>query len=605
MMKKIRKKISVFAALLLFLTTVFPKASFATQKKEFRAVWVSSVYGIDYPKQASTDAESLKRQARDILNGAKSFGMTAVILQVRPSADSLYPSSYFPWSRYLTGEQGRAPENDFDPLAYWVSEAHARGLELHAWVNPFRVANSDAEYEQMSEEHIAKQKEDWVVRHSNGKYYFNPGIPELRQYVIDAAQEIVTRYEVDGLHLDDYFYPGEEFADEESYRQYGTDFADIGDWRRNNIDRLVSELHDMTKHCGRKLSFGVSPSGIWANASNIETGSETKGNQSYFSSYADSRKWVQNGWVDYICPQLYWHIGHPAADYKTLAEWWARQVRGTGVRLYLGMADYQTGNESENSAWHGIGAITDAIALNESLEEVSGEVHFSYSSIVDSPELTAYYQNHYGEAKPKTISLNQTSGEAYIVGSEGKFYPEQPLLRAQTAKIFSELAVNENGESCYREEEIVWSRYSDVARTAWYAAPIGFMSDNNIMKGYENGCFYPERAITRAEFAALIFRLQQDGKERQASHFFDVSEQHWATQAIAFSAEKGYLSGYEDGSFRPEREITRAEAVTVLNRVLGRSTGNATLPEQSIFSDVSEQHWAFHEIMRAATTQMS
>lgn len=582
---------------------ILPKESYAAKRKEFRAVWVASVYGIDYPKQATTDSNSLKQQADSILDGAKNVGMTAVILQVRPAADALYPSVYFPWSKYLTGEQGVAPSDGFDPLSYWVSEAHKRGMELHAWLNPFRVANSDTEYEQMSISHIAKQHPDWVVRQANGKYYFNPGIPEVRQFIIDAAAEIVQNYAVDGIHLDDYFYPGTDFSDETTYQQYGSAFVDAGDWRRNNIDRLVAEMHDVTENCGRTVAFGVSPSGIWANSSSIVSGSNTNGNQSYFSAYADSRKWVQNGWLDYICPQLYWNIGHPLADYKTLAEWWAQQVRGTDIKLYVGMADYQTGNKDVNSAWHGINAIAEEIEFNREIAEIAGEVHFSYSNIADSPELAAYYRANYKDAADTAIRLDKMSGEAYITGNNGFFDPEYPLSRAQTAMMLSRLSVDENGTKLYDGKHLYTSYYTDVSEQSWFASPIGFMSENNIMNGYEDGCFYPDKPVTRAEFAALIFRMERGDAVEKTSLFSDVSNEHWAARAVAFAYQKGYLTGYDDGNFRPERAITRAEAVKIINRVSGRIADDYSAQTGVAFADVDEQHWAYYEIMMAATAR--
>ena len=604
-MKRFWKTAFTAVIILCLFSQLLPKESFAAKPKDFRAVWVSSVYGLDYPKQATTEARELMAQADEILDGAKGLGMTAVILQVRPAADALYASEIFPWSKYLTGEQGRAPEGGFDPLSYWIAGAHERGMELHAWINPFRAAVSDADYEQMTEEHPARQHPDWVIRHTDGKYYFNPGIPEVRQMVIRGAEEIVRGYEADGIHLDDYFYPSGEFADDETYQQYGSAFSDVGDWRRNNIDRLVSELHDMTKSCGKEISFGVSPSGIWANASSIATGSDTGGNQSYFSSYADSRKWVQNGWVDYICPQLYWSVGDRLADYRTLTKWWAQTVKGTDVKLYVGLADYRTGNDDPESPWHGIGAITQEIEWNREVAEIVGEVHFSYSSISESPALAAYYRKVYRDTDVQMgkIKLNRESKDAYIFGDNGRFYPEQPLTRAQTAVILVRLTVGESGEKLYDETSSYQSFYSDIAQDDWYASAVGIVSDAGLMCGYENGAFCPQKAITRAEFAMLAFRLE--GKiETETPVFSDVSSEHWAAEAIAFTQQKGYLSGYEDGSFRPEQNITRAEAVKVINRMLGRTAEENVLAQESdgglFFRDVPREHWAYDEIAAAA-----
>ena len=217
-------------------------AAQAERADEFRAVWVATVYRLDYPSQATTDPAVLKRDADAILQGCVDMGMNAVILQVRPSADALYPSELYPWSKYLTGTQGTAPKNGFDPLAYWVERAHALGLELHAWINPFRITKGGAaEFQALTADHPAKLHPDWVVEYE-GDYYFNPGLPEVREYIVRGAEELARKYDIDGIHLDDYFYPGSGFADGAAYAKYGKGFSNIGDWRRDNVNQLVKTL---------------------------------------------------------------------------------------------------------------------------------------------------------------------------------------------------------------------------------------------------------------------------------------------------------------------------------------------------------------------------
>lgn len=597
------KKMVMLCLAFILLIRLTPQIS-AVGLKEFRAVWVASVYGIDYPEKASADAESLKRQADSILDGAQEMGMTAVILQVRPAADALYPSKIFPWSRYLTGQQGRAPEGGFDPLAYWVSGAHERGLELHAWLNPYRVANSDSEFEQMTETHPAKQNPEWVVRHADGKYYFNPGLPEVRALVTEGTAEIVREYSIDGLHMDDYFYPGSDFADADSFAQYGDGFTDIGDWRRNNVDLLVSGLHEMVEKSGKDISFGVSPAGIWANRSSLAEGSDTRGNQSYFTSYADSRKWVKQGWVDYICPQLYWYIGHQAADYETLARWWADTVRGTGVKLYIGMADYQVGNADLSSPWHGTRAIREAVELNSTIAAIDGEVHFSYKDIARYPELKEYYAAVYHGMEPPAPyrpQLEKTDHMAYFQGNEGRFYPEKPLTRAEAATLFARLMIDGEGKLIFDETAQYPISYHDVSQESWYAAAIGFVSMYGVMQGYEGALFQPNKEITRAEFAALAARFEE--VVSAAPDFPDVPAEHWAAASIAHAQKMGYLSGYEDGTFRPEKPIARAEAVKIMNRLLGRKADGKYIREELkqplLFRDVTVSHWAYEDVFEA------
>lgn len=291
-------------------------AAQAERADEFRAVWVATVYRLDYPSRATTDPAVLKRDADAILQGCVDMGMNAVILQVRPSADALYPSELYPWSKYLTGTQGTAPKNGFDPLAYWVERAHALGLELHAWINPFRITKGGAaEFQALTADHPAKLHPDWVVEYE-GDYYFNPGLPEVREYIVRGAEELARKYDIDGIHLDDYFYPGSGFDDGAAYAKYGKGFSNIGDWRRDNVNQLVKTLGERIHAIDPGLSYGISPSGVWADKSSLPQGSNTTGGyESYYASYADSRKWVKEGWIDYICPQIYWYIGHKSMDY--------------------------------------------------------------------------------------------------------------------------------------------------------------------------------------------------------------------------------------------------------------------------------------------------
>ena len=304
--------------------------------ESFRAVWVATISRLDYPSAAGLDEKNLAAEADAIVEAAADMGFDAVILQVRPSADALYPSELFPWSRYLSGTQGLAP-GDFDPLGYFISAAHARGLKLHAWINPYRVTASAAET--LSPGHPASVHPEWTVRY-DGKLYFNPGLPEVRQLVVDGVREILENYPVDGIHLDDYFYPGRDFDDGTAYAAYGGGLS-LADWRRQNNDLLIEALHELVDSLRPAAAFGVSPCAIWANQSTRPEGSATSGYEALSDAYADTRGWVKKGWLDYIAPQIYFPVGHSAADFEVLAKWWSETVRGTGVRLYIGQAVYQ------------------------------------------------------------------------------------------------------------------------------------------------------------------------------------------------------------------------------------------------------------------------
>lgn len=604
-----------------------PDASAAStwEKKEFRAVWVSTVYRLDYPSQATTDPAVLKADADEILQNCADMGMTAVILQVRPSADALYPSAYYPWSKYLTGTQGTAPQGGFDPLAYWVEEAHKLGLELHAWINPFRITKGgQSEFDALTADHPAKVHPEWVVEYEDN-FYFNPGLPEVREYIVQGAEELARNYDIDGVHLDDYFYPGSGFDDTAAYAQYGGGFSDIGDWRRDNVNQLVKTLGERLHAIDPDLSYGISPSGVWADKSSLPEGSNTTGGyESYYAAYADSRKWVKEGWIDYICPQVYWYIGHKSMDYETIARWWADVVRGTGVSLYIGMADYQAGNTESSSPWYGITAIENMLALNQKLPEVTGEVHFRYQFLVDNSALNGLYRKAYGDVQPEptptptpaltptvpatpqptatpapavTVTLDTVNHTAYMEGDNGLFRPEATLSRAEAVAMLARLAVDGNGNALYTGEAGI-TGFSDVSATAWYAPYVAFAQKYGLVNGYSDGTFRPELPVSRAELVKLLsaFFPQTSGTVT----FPDVPADHWAADVISFAAGQGWVSGYPDGTFQPARSISRAEAVKLVNQALGRQAGEreAAMP----FSDVPAGHWAYWEILEASVT---
>ena len=292
-------------SVLLVLAMLVPFAGAAqTAQDNMRGVWVASVANIDYPSSAGMTAQALAAEADTMLDNIAAMDLNTVFLQVRPSADALYRSALFPQSRYVSGTCGASPDGDFDVLAYWVEGAHERGLQLHAWINPYRITrNGKEELDALPESSPARQHPEWVVEY-DGNYYFNPGLPAVQQLVMDGAAEIVRNYDVDGLHLDDYFYPGTDFNDAETFARYGADFSSIDNWRRDNVNTLIASLDETLHTLDPELSFGVSPAGIWANKSENPRGSNTHGQSSYSELYCDSLEWIRRGTVDYICPQL-------------------------------------------------------------------------------------------------------------------------------------------------------------------------------------------------------------------------------------------------------------------------------------------------------------
>lgn len=584
---------------LLFLITGFFAGGTAAAAPDFRAVWVSSVVNLDYPSSPTTKEETLRAEADAILDNCVEWGMNAVILQVRPSADALYSSSIFPWSKYLTGAQGRAPDNNFDPLAYWIEGAHQRGLQLHAWLNPYRIAMSTADFNGLTENHPARQHPEWVKKYED-RYYFDPGIPAARNLILQGVQEIVDNYTVDGIHLDDYFYPAQDFDDADSFAAYNHgNYESIFDWRRDNNDLLIRDMYNIVHAEGKPIVFGVSPAGIWANASSHPLGSATRGNQTYYVACADTYKWVKQGWLDYICPQIYWYIGYEIADYSVLAKWWANVVDGTDVALYIGMADYRIGGEN---VWASINAVTDGMDLNRTIPQITGEVHFRYESIADSAELQAYYRKNYanyGGAKP---TLNTADHDGYMQGDNGSFCPDDKLTRAESSTLFTRLIVDQNGNKLYVPEITYQTSFRDVTSSAWYGNAVGFMYQYGLVDGYSNKTFQPNQQITRAEFVTMISRFTTVDKSAPDS-FRDV-EKHWAREAINSAAAQGLIEGYKDNTFRPDDSISRAEAVTMLNRILGREADRKAIDTMatSPYKDVAKGHWAYYDILEASIT---
>lgn len=372
-------------SVLIFACTAITAAASA---EPMRGVWVSTVYNLDFPSRKSMRASELKAEIDNIVDDCASMGFNAVFFQVRPCADALYPSAIYPWSAVLSGTQGIAPNGGFDPLSYWIEKCHSMGIELHAWINPYRVTKGkDAEFAALSPQNPAVLHPEWVVKHSDGNYYLNPGIAEVRALVTNGVREIIDNYNVDGIHMDDYFYPDSEFEDADTFAVYGNGFTDIGDWRRNNVNLLVKSIFDTVHSSGKNIIFGISPAGIWNNKSTDPNGSDTRGNPSYSSHYADSVKWVKDGIIDYLAPQIYWEFGYSAADYGVLAKWWENVFDGSNVKLYIGLASYRGVGAAENSAWYSGTETGRQMSYNAASNVIDGEIHFRYKLIASDADV--------------------------------------------------------------------------------------------------------------------------------------------------------------------------------------------------------------------------
>ena len=354
----------------------------------FRGAWIATVANIDWPsKEAVGDTEKQQEEMIWILDSLESIGINAIIFQVRPTADALYYSEYEPVSHWLTGKQGDSLS--WDPLEWTIREAHLRGMEVHVWLNPYRVNLAKTDTSMICSDHIWRKYRDWFWEY-NKQWYFDPGLEQTREWICTIVQDIITRYDVQAIHMDDYFYPYPSgklpLPDEATFAKYPRGFTDIKDWRRDNVNLAIKAISETIRECTDSVEFGISPFGVWRNASVDSTGSATKaGITNYDDLYADIRLWIQKGWIDYVLPQLYWEIGKKVADYEILAHWWANEVRGTNCKLYIGMAPYRLENASPKTPW-GVGnEISRQMRLNRTIPEISGECFYSTRPLLRNP----------------------------------------------------------------------------------------------------------------------------------------------------------------------------------------------------------------------------
>ena len=351
----------------------------AQQKREFRGAWIQCVNGQFQGLSTQKMQETLTFQ----LDELQKDGVNAIIFQVRPECDALYASDLEPWSRFLTGQQGKAPSPYWDPLQWMIDQCHARSMELHAWINPYRAKTKGTT--SLSVNHV-------VIRHPercfdyDGLTILNPGIAENRDYICEVARDIVTRYDVDGIHMDDYFYPypvaGVPIPDDQQFRQFNNGIQDRGDWRRNNVNLFIKQFYETVHQAKPWVKVGISPFGIYRNKRSADIGSQTNGLQNYDDLYADILLWVNNGWLDYCVPQIYWEIGNKAADYDTLIRWWAEYA--SARPLYIGEDIERTVKASDpnNPSQHQQPAKQ---RLHEQLPAVKGTVLWYAKAAVDNP----------------------------------------------------------------------------------------------------------------------------------------------------------------------------------------------------------------------------
>ena len=391
-------------------------AQTATQhpKNEFRAVWIATVVNIDWPKAGTDNVAKQKADYLEILETYKKLNYNAVIVQIRSVGDAFYPTKLAPWSRFLTGKEGKAPQPYYDVMAWMITEAHNRGFEFHAWLNPYR-ATMDYNTSILSPEHDYFKHPEWMIRYG-GKIYYNPALPEVQAHLLNVVNEVVINYDIDAIHFDDYFYPykvpNEKFNDSASYKKYGASLS-LEDWRRQNVNTFVKDVAFSIKKIKPWVQFGISPFGVWRNKSVDPKGSDTEAGQTnYDDLYADPLAWMDSKWIDYILPQLYWSIDHPKASYSKLLKWWSDNSNNTAI--YIGNSTYKV-NEDSDKRWNNPKEIPNQIDLTRTYKNVQGNAYFSAKGFVNKNQTVAklLLENQYKypalpNVVPQAVKKNQS-----------------------------------------------------------------------------------------------------------------------------------------------------------------------------------------------------
>ncbi len=421
-MKKIYRLI---AAGLIAMCMLPGMAQESNPKREFRGAWL---HVIGQSQWQNKTTEQAKKYIEDQFQKLQDAGCNAVIFQVRPTADAVYKSDLEPWSAWLTGKRGKAPSPEWDPMEFAIREAHKRGMEFHAWLNPYRVTSNAKEVLPASH---ASNKEPHRFVKFNGQTFFDPAYQENRDFICEVVRDIVSRYDVDAIHIDDYFYPypanGKKFeADDASYRKFGNGMERKA-WRRQNVDLLIEQLYNTIKDEKPWVRFGVSPFGIWRNKNTDSRGSNSSGLQNYDDLYADVLLWAKNGWVDYLAPQLYWTLDMKAAPSRHLAQWWSDNCEG--VDVYIGQDVQRTMNTADPKN-HDTNELDTKVKLSRRLPNVQGNVWWhgywvtdNYKGVADS--LALKYQSTfalppaYGDktkkpAPVKDLSFINNNGKTFL-----------------------------------------------------------------------------------------------------------------------------------------------------------------------------------------------
>ena len=552
-------------------------------KRQLRGAWISTTLNLDWPStetiNINNDKERIERTKNEliaILDKAVDMNMNAVFLQVSPEGDAFYKSDIVPWSRYLTGTFGKDP--GFDPLAFAVEQAHKRNLEIHAWFNPYRVSmnTNSATIESLNiEKSVYREHPDWI-RTAYDRFVVDPGIPEARKWVKDRVMEVVKKYDIDGIHFDDYFYHEKyigELDDDNTFNKYNLEnFSDKEDWRRNNTYLLIKEISQEIRKAKPWVKFGISPAAVWRNKQDDERGSNTRaGVPNYDRSFADTKKWVEEEIIDYIAPQVYFSFANPYVPYGEIASWWSNIIKDKNVHLYIGQALYKV-NDDEDIYFKNNLAIEEFARqhkFNTGKTEVMGSIMFRFKNFYDAnkQDVVNTIKNSLWSTKALVPVMDWKGGQAPARPTDG---------RIEALSYGNKLSWIDNDEntSYYAIYRTNKGNILDINSNRAAIELIATVKKSN--KKVQEFIDRTNSNLDDVVYAVTALdRLHHESKELiigtgQSNYFYDVNRgQAWAIEAVDSLHEKDIINGVGHGKFAPKRNITRADFLIIVMNSFG------------------------------------
>lgn len=552
-------------------------------KRQLRGAWISTTLNLDWPStetiNINNDKERIERTKNEliaILDKAVDMNMNAVFLQVSPEGDAFYKSDIVPWSRYLTGTFGKDP--GFDPLAFAVEQAHKRNLEIHAWFNPYRVSmnTNSATIESLNiEKSVYREHPDWI-RTAYDRFVVDPGIPEARKWVKDRVMEVVKKYDIDGIHFDDYFYHEKyigELDDDNNFNKYNLEnFSDKEDWRRNNTYLLIKEISQEIRKAKPWVKFGISPAAVWRNKQDDERGSNTRaGIPNYDRSFADTKKWVEEEIIDYIAPQVYFSFANPYVPYGEIASWWSNIIKDKNVHLYIGQALYKV-NDDEDIYFKNNLAIEEFARqhkFNTGKTEVMGSIMFRFKNLYDAnkQDVVNTIKNSLWSTKALVPVMDWKGGQAPARPTDG---------RIEALSYGNKLSWIDNDEntSYYAIYRTNKGNILDINSNRAAMELIATVNKSN--KKVQEFIDRTNSNLDDVVYAVTALdRLHHESKELiigtdQSNYFYDVNRgQAWAIEAVDSLHEKDIINGVGHGKFAPKRNITRADFLIIVMNSFG------------------------------------